>query len=131
MSTKDRQAVELCYDSEKKALFGAIQHPMTFEEFHEVNRLITQSSEFPPDVRTLWDLRKLDFAEIEQLYQESLIDIRKQYPSRGAARIAFIVADELGYGLLRMYEILSSDLPQQIQVFQDYSEGETWLLSQD
>jgi hypothetical protein len=131
MSTKDPKALDIHYDCDKRALFGVLRRRMTTEEFHEINRFVTQSSEFPSDVRTLWDLREVDFAEVEQKYQESLIDIRKQYPSRGAARIAFIVADELGFGLLRMYGILSSDLPQQIQVFQDYSEGEAWLLSQD
>jgi len=60
-----------------------------------------------------------------------LISLRRQHPERGAARMALIVSDDYGFGTARMYETLSSDLPQELRVFRDYKEGEDWLLSEE
>ncbi|MCF6187007.1 MAG: hypothetical protein L3J49_05955 [Desulfobulbaceae bacterium] len=101
---------------------------MTEEEFQTSLQEILQSAQFPPDTRTLWDLRELDFSTIDSLMEKRFITIRREYPERGRARLAFIVAGDLAFGMGRMYEMLSEDLPQTIRTFRKYSEGENWLL---
>ncbi len=89
---------------------------------------VARSSEFPPDVDTLWDLRELDFTEIDSNFERELIQVRDEFPERRRARLALVVEGDLGFGMSRMYEILSESLPQQSKVFRSYSEGEEWLL---
>ena len=122
--------IECRYDRERNALFCMVSSPLTTEEFEQVMGGITQSNEFPPDTRTLWDLRGIDFGNIDRAFEEQVIEIRKQFPERGRARIALIVGDQLGLGMTRMYEILSDDMPQETRTFTDYSEGERWMLEQ-
>jgi len=120
--------IDFRYDSEKEALFGTMKSPITFEEYRSTIEAIVRSNEFPPDIRTLWDLRELEFNEIDRSYEESLISISEQFPERGPAKVAFVVKSELGFGMTRMYEILAEKLGYETMVFRDYSEAENWLI---
>ncbi len=120
--------IEFRYDREKEVLLAAVKSPLTLEEFETAMKSITRSDQFPPDIRTLWDVRELDLRDIDTNFVKRLIDIRKKYPERGPARNAVIVADGHGFAMTRMYKALSDDLPQQIRPCKSYAEGEDWLL---
>ena len=122
--------MEFRFDSRKKALFGSIKSPLTLEEYRSSLEKIVQSKEYPPDTRTLWDLRELDFSQIDRNFEESLINISKKFPSRGSPRIAFIVESDLAFGMVRMFETLADRLGYQTMVFRSFSEGENWLLQE-
>lgn len=122
--------IDLHYDQEKKALYGTLRNPLTIDDIKSEVVTIKESADYPIDVRTLWDLRQLDFNEIDRSFEEMLIDFRRGFRERRETRLAFVVANDLGYGMMRMYQILSDDLPQQIGVFREYSEAEDWLLSE-
>ena len=120
--------IEIHYDKEKDTLYGNMLGHVTLEEFEKILKMILLSDEFSPDTKTLWDLRKQDFRNIDTDFEMQLIDIRKKYAKRGNALLAFVVSDDLGFGMSRMYQILSDKLPQHIMVFREYSEAEEWLL---
>jgi hypothetical protein len=120
--------IEYRYDRDKKTLYGSVTSPLTIPQLEEMLVGVTSSKDFPPDTRTLWDLRGVDFEGIDRGFEELVISVRRQYPQRGEARIALVVEDQLGLGMTRMYEILGEDLPQQTRVFTSYAEGEQWLL---
>ncbi len=116
------------YDEIKNILFGSIEGRVTIEDLRRALVGITESGDYPADVRALWDLRKLDFTLIDSKFGEQLVALRKRNTKRGNARIAIIAETDLSFGMSRMYEMLSDGLPQQIMVFRDYSRGEAWLL---
>ena len=59
----------------------------------------------------------------------SIIELREQHPERANFRLALIAPDDLSYGMLRMYEMLSEwKLSRNLMVFRDYSAGEQWIL---
>jgi hypothetical protein len=120
--------IEFRYDLKKKAIFGTVKSPATIEDFKAAMNAVMTSDQFPPDMRTLWDMRELDFTQIDRNFQTKLVKIRKQFPERGAARLAFIVADDLGFGMSRMFEMLTGDASGRIGVFKSFSEGEEWLM---
>jgi hypothetical protein len=95
---------------------------------------ITQSEQYPANINAMWDVTEQDFNSINSSTVQSLINISKQYPERNTSRVAFIVKEDLAYGMLRMYEMLSSvgesDSSQNLMVFRSYSEGEKWLLDE-
>ena len=118
------------YDQEKEALFGTLNDPFTLQEYRSSIEAIVQSKEFPPDIRTLWDLRGLGFKAIDRNFEEHLISISEQFPERGSAKVALIVQSDLGFGMTRMFEILAEKLGYQTMVFRSYTEGEKWLLQE-
>ena len=79
----------------------------------------------------MWDLRELDFAQMDASFQRRLISARNRYPVRERARIAYVVAGELGFGMTRMYENLAGVSPELNRIFHDHAEAERWLLETD
>jgi len=118
------------YDKKKDALYASLEGEVTIEEFQAAIKHVTENAEFAPDVRTLCDVRKLDFTYIDANFLRQVISEEKAHPKRGNARVACIADKDFEYGISRMYEMLADDLPKTIMVFRDYSEGERWLLSE-
>ena len=58
-----------------------------------------------------------------------MILVRRRYPERARARIAYVVASDLGFGMSRMYELLSDASPQYNALFRDHDEAMAWLLA--
>ena len=121
--------IEITYDSEKKILYGTIINPASTEDFQAAMENVTGSGDHPPNVSTLWDMRALDFTLVNRDFLDRLIAIRRQFPARASAKIAFAVADDLGFGMARMFENLSAGLPHQMMVFKNMAEAEAWLQS--
>ena len=127
-------AIDISYKPDKGFLYITVKGHSTLEEYKMAMEEITQSEEYPADINTMWDLREQVFDKLDSDTIKSFIKIRKEYPERGAARVAFIVKGDFAFGMMRMYDKLSSfegsDLPQKLMVFRDYSEGEKWLLGE-
>ena len=122
--------VNFQYDKEKNILYCYCKGPATVEEFKSVMTTIISSTEYPPDLNTLWDVKGVDFSTVDKKFEEQLIFAREHFPERGASKIAIIAPDDLRYGMLRMYQALSGGLPQEVQVFRDNADGEKWLLTE-
>lgn len=120
--------IDLRYDPAKDVLYATMSGEPSLEAFAEAIETITHSDEYPPDVRTLWDMRELDFSKVDRSLEEQLILIRRRFPERANAKLAFVVANKLGLGMTRMYEILSDDPPQTSSVFNDFEKARQWLL---
>lgn len=123
--------LQITYNRQKGILYGVVDAQVKLEELAKAMRNISEANEYPPDVPTLWDLRKLDFTAINKDYLEKLISLRQDNPQRGQARIAIIADEDLGFGISRMYEMLSEGLPQRIMVFRSVDEGEVWLCQRN
>ena len=117
----------LQYDAQKRILVVTVQGEVTMAELAEVGEKISTSTTYPPNVNTLWDLRKADIGIFNKQIQQRLILLREQLRNRGRARLAMVVEDDLGFGLLRMYATHSEHLPQPIKVFKNYAEAQAWL----
>lgn len=118
------------YDPQKQALYGTMKGELTIEEFRSVGEGITSSASHSPSIRSIWDLRELDFTKITPQFVRACVDIRTSLPERHPARIAFVVDDDLGFGMMRMFEILGDSLDDTTMVFRDLSDAEEWLLQE-
>jgi len=124
---------DIRFNQEKNFLIVTVGETFTLEEFQTVMEEITRSKQYPPYTDALWDLRTLDFSKIDAIYLRGILQIRKQYPERNAARLAHIVKGDFAFGMMRMYQIYSDmaqdHLHQKVGVFKSISEDEAWLLS--
>ena len=121
--------VHFKYNVDNKLLYGTIEGQIGIDELRDALGKITTSTEFPPNVNALWDLRNLDFSRLNADFGEAIISAREENSKRGNSKIALIAEDDLDYGMSRMYQMLSDNLPQKISVFRDTDIAENWLLS--
>jgi hypothetical protein len=74
-----------------------------------------------------WDLGKADLHWSAEEIQEFADWVREnRQPGRG--RTAVVVAKDLHFGLARMCEVLSSDLPVEFVVFRDFDAAPAWVV---
>ena len=127
--------IDITYKPEKSFLYILVKGQCSLEEYKVAMDEITHSEQFPANINAIWDVRDQDFRSITTDTVNSLIEISEQYPERKPAHVAFIAKDNLAYGMLRMYEMLSSikepDSSNNLRVFRTYSEGEKWLLGEE
>ena len=118
--------IQYTYIKDKDYLLAKIEGILDWEELKLVAKKITSSNEFPANVNTIYDLTKMDFSNITAEFEEKLIRFRKQL-DRGDAKIACVVSSDVGFGMGRMYEVLSDKLPQQVRIFKKQEEAQHWL----
>ncbi len=122
-------AIEYRFDREKDILYVTLTEFFNMEDARQSIEYIVGSNEFSPHVKTLWDIRKVSYDDIKSEFFEKMISLRKKFPQRGKTKLAFVVDNDLVFGLMRMYEQMSAELPQKMMVFKDFEKAEKWLLS--
>jgi hypothetical protein len=123
-------SLKLEYIASKHILIGTFDGELTIEMVQSAFKEIVSSSEYPPDISTIWDIRKLDLTSVDRQLMDKIIYFRQGINSiRGAAKIALVADSELSFGLGRMYEGLSGSLAQEMSIFKSMEEAEKWLAS--
>ena len=118
------------YNKPKDILIVSVDSEVSLKDVDQFMLEILGSTDFPPETRTIWDLRRADLSSLDADFARQLIDVRKKYPERFKAKVAFVADSDLSFGLLRLYESLSSiALPQNTIVFRTLSKAEEWILS--
>lgn len=124
-------AISYNYNHEDDALYLSVEGKITMDDLRGVLKDITESEEFSSSVKTLWDLREMDFTGIDLNFGEQLVTLRSLDSARGETKIALIADKDSKFGLSRMYTTISDSLPQSMMVFRDFESGRKWLLSDD
>ena len=98
--------------------------------FDELLTAIVESPEWITGAKQLVDHRKL---KPEMLTSEDVLKIKdivkKHAKMLGNGRCAFVVSEILGFGLVRMYELLGGDdIHQEVAVFYTIDEAVEWLI---
>jgi hypothetical protein len=81
--------------------------------------------EIRPDFSLLIDLRQAQGSGVSSAGVRALAE-RPLVLSPGSRR-AVVVPSDLGFGMARMYELLSEDRGGGTRVFRDYGEARRWL----
>lgn len=118
------------YNNNNNVLYGSIEGQLSIDEVRLMMEQLVVSRDFSSDVRALWDLRKLNFSNIDANFERQLIILRQSFPERGKAKIALVSNVDLSFGMRKMYEMLADDMHQHMKVFSDYSDAENWILGE-
>ena len=124
--------IELEYKSSDNYLLATVEGVFVHHDFIQAMAEITSSEEYSPDVNTIWDVRKLDFGHVDEDLERLVISIRKTIDEkRGNTKLAFVVADDLSFGMTRMYQTLSemSELSQEMKIFRKAEDARNWVLT--
>jgi hypothetical protein len=85
--------------------------------------------DFKEGMDVLWDFREVKSGNSEaEDIREIVSFIRTNQEKRGRNyRVALVVSRDIDFGLARMYEAYSQELPFDIQIFKDIKDAEQWL----
>ena len=122
-------SMEFHYDPELNVVKASISGPFEVDSYHEVMREITSGRDFASDIATIWDMRTFDFGSFNKEMTEPLVNARKLYPERRGARIAYVVPDQIGYGMMRMFEVMT-ETEESSYVFYDYEKALSWTTGE-
>ena len=121
--------IEIDFLRNKNILRITLTGQPTTENLNTAFTKITTSTEYPPTIDAIWDLRKADVKSADDKLIRHIIELRQKYPQRTQCKSALIASDDLTYGMSRMFQMMSENkLSQEMMVFRDYEEGEKWLL---
>ena len=79
--------------------------------------------------KLLWDFRKATLATLQRREMDRLVAAATQHQASRStiAKAAILVAHDVDYGVARMLEALSEELPLTISVFRDFDASVHWL----
>ena len=119
-------AIEFTHHPENNILLIKISGVLEMEQLKLAAEKLLTSDTYPKDINTIYDLQDMDFSNITREFEDKVITFRKQL-NRGNAKIACVTPSDVGFGMGRMYQILSEDLPQQVGIFRTIEEALDWL----
>ncbi len=119
-------SLEFTHDSDNNILIIKIKDLVNLEELKTAFSNVFSNNDIPLDINTLYDLQDMDFSNINAEFEKRLILFRESL-NRGNAKIACVVASDVGYGMGRMYKTLSEHLPQELHIFRSIDEAKNWL----
>lgn len=127
----DIMPIQHHYNPDLEILILTPEGELTIDMIRDLtNNVVFRSKEYPPNVDTIWDMRKTDYRNINKAFLEELIELRNQTaPIRGTAKLAYVADSDFEYGITRMYEMLCVDINQPMHIFRTIEEAEAWLTS--
>lgn len=98
---------------------------MTAPDMRRLQDQVRHCPDYRDDMPFLADVSQCDLSRLTQ------DDIRQisvsPSPFSGSARFALVVADDLGFGMARMFELMRGHDRQESQVFRDTKTALRWL----
>ena len=92
-----------------------------------------QDPDFKEGMDALGDFRTVHSANSETADIREIVSfVRANQKKRGSNyRVALVVSRDIDFGLARMFEAYSQELPFDIQIFKDIKDAEQWLIPSD
>lgn len=123
--------IKLEYDRAHNILKIHAYGTITLDNVEQGMKQVFESSEYPSDINTLWDVRQLDFSELDLDLIKGIVLLRKKYDAeRDGAKIAILSNYALAGPLVKLYTILTRGLRQSNKVFTTEDSAMLWLLKE-
>ena len=119
-------------DKKSSVIIHSVTGEITFEEIKSSYETVLSHPDFQEDMCTIWDIRDADAAKFDS---QDVIRLARyfetQLKNRAKFKVAVIVSRDLEYGLSRMYQVASADLPAKIGIFINLEDAKKWLTGSD
>ena len=112
-------------DSVEGVVVGTVSGPLTLKEIRKAAAAVWKDIE-GPRIRMLWDLRDAQFT-LSANEIRALAEFAKQHSPFSHLRMAFVVAGDLEFGLVRMFEVFREAESVRTAVFRDMQQALGWL----
>lgn len=121
--------IEISIDPDRHVAMVHIAGRLDMREVARAAAAFVDHPDFTPGMPAIFDLRDVDFASFGAAESRAISEINRRLASRrGSARVALLVESDLGFGVLRMHEVLGQSPNLQVRVFRDMVEAQHWVL---
>ncbi len=101
------------------------------DEWFEVLDAMPTTPGFHTGLHTIFDGREAHFGFSSEEIQRLVMKLRDRVESRGTGfRSAFVVDEDVDYGIARMITALVDQLPFEAAAFRSVTEAESWVLGE-
>ena len=123
-------AIEFVYNNQHNIITVKVIGCLIFDEFESFMNGLISSTDIPSDVNALWDIREMEFDNIDFEFENRLIELLKKFNrARGATKAAVVSNYALGDPLVKMFIILIEDISRSMCSFKTIEEAELWLIN--
>ena len=120
--------VTLDYRQDVGVLVGTVTDPFTLDDCVDAVRRVVQSTDWPPNVATIWDIREADLSAVDRVFAEAIFtETREQQELRAQARIAFVMSGRAEYLLMKMVELIPVQRKTSMVPFLDIDAAMAWV----
>ena len=112
-------------DVEQATVFSRASGRLTDDDLQNHQRRLREDPDFRPDLNQLFDFQTVTDLQVTAA---GIRILAERNPFGAGARRAFVVASQVMYGMLRMFQILTDDHPDELRVqFSDLEAARAWL----
>jgi len=111
-------------DEAREIVFSRATGQVTEAELFAHQDALRSDPRFRPHFRQLYDCSEATEAEVSA---EVMRRLAKETPFAPVARRALVSPHSMGYGLMRMFQVLADPHLHNIQVFREMEEARLWL----
>ncbi|HED34885.1 MAG TPA: hypothetical protein ENJ08_11870 [Gammaproteobacteria bacterium] len=123
-------AIEFVYNNQHNIVTTQIRGALALDEIEFFMENLINSKDIPSDTNILWDIRSMEFGNIDFEFENHVVAFfKKIIDARGAGRSAIVSDYTLGEPLVKMLIILMKDVSENLNSFKTIEEAELWLIS--
>lgn len=116
-------------DREKAIAIIEIRGTPKISDVRQAIEALLENPDHSDGMDEIWDFREASLTAITTKDLQTLAIYVSQYIGKLAKRTAFVVKNDLEYGIGRMWEVYAEDAPQKRQLFRDIEDAFDWLSS--
>jgi hypothetical protein len=117
--------IERTIDSEARVVVLKVIGDLGDQQLIDLASELEKAPEVPSDFSLLIDLREANGRAVTSAGVQALA--RRPLVLSQASRRAVVVPSDLGFGMARMYEMLSERRGGAARVFRDYAQAQRWV----
>ncbi len=117
--------VDYTIDKSLRMVFSKAHGIMTDEEIYAHQEKLRDDPDFDPGFWQLADCTRVTKAD--DLSTDAIYELARRNPFGEGSKRAFIAPKKLLFGLLRMFQILTEDYPDELLVCKDMAEAHMYL----
>ncbi len=112
-------------DSERGIIFADAEGTISDQDLLDHQNAFRRHAHFRPDLHQLCDFRRI--TSVSGVTTQGIQAFALSNPFSEGARRAILTADEVVYGLMRMFQLLSERQPPEIALFDNDGDALSWL----
>jgi len=122
--------VEVSIDRERQIALVRLTGALDVDELARQAAAFVDRPDVVPGMPAIFDLRGLDFASFRAQESQVISVVNRRLASRrGAARVAAVVDGDLGFGVIRMHEVLGKSPNLVVRAFREMEEARQWVVT--
>jgi hypothetical protein len=112
-------------DKSQRMVFSKADGIMTDEDVYAHQEKLRDDPDFDPGFSQLVDCTKVTKAD--DLSTDAIYELARRHLFGAESKRAFVAPQNLVYGLIRMFQILTNDYPDELLVCKDLTEARKYL----